>query len=194
VKLRVVAWIVVAGVFVAAVRDAWQHAEHAYTTATATITTIAGNPVFWVVVSVTVLAVVKVRTVRSVSARRTREVQEQARAVAARSRDDSPAEVWARLSRTGWHAEIEAGRLAVLSRCPDPGTGGGVLSLVADPLGRLGPVRVLVATDPATGDEVALPVPADTVHPLQAAAWTYTDPAHPVNPSPEVYADLCVRT
>jgi hypothetical protein len=118
----------------------------------------------------------------------------QVQAMPVRSRDESPAVVWARLSRTGWHAEIEAGRLAVISRCPDPGTGGGVLSLVADPLDRLGPVRVLVATDPATGDEVALPVPADTVHPLQAAAWTYTDPAHPVNPSPEVYADLCVRT
>jgi hypothetical protein len=117
------------------------------------------------------------------------------RAVAVRSRDESPAEVWARLSRTGWRAAIDAGRLVVVAGpVPDPGNPGNVLHLVADPLDRVGRVHVLVGIDPATGTEVALPVPAEMAHPLQAAAWTYTDPAHAVNPSPEVYADLTVRT
>jgi hypothetical protein len=107
----------------------------------------------------------------------------------------SPVGVWARHARTGWHAAIEAGRLAVVvGPVADPGNPGCALVLAADPTGALGDVRVLIGIDPATGTEIALPVPTDLDHPIEAAAWTYTDPAHPVNPTAEDYADLTTRT
>jgi hypothetical protein len=104
----------------------------------------------------------------------------------------SPAELFTQLEAMGWHQALATGRVRMVgSPAPDPGNPGQVLRLVEAPAGGLGDSRVLLATDPATGQVVALPVPVTITGPVEAAAWTYTDPDHEL---PITYTDLARRT
>lgn len=100
----------------------------------------------------------------------------------------------------GWDLLLAAGRLAVVSGpIPDPGNPAGLLVLVDDRTGRLGPVRVLLAINATPEPDgrrrlVALYVPHQIADALAAAAWTYDDDTHPIRVTPALYATTARRT
>jgi hypothetical protein len=118
------------------------------------------------------------------------------RATRPTSRRPSPARVWARAEATGWHHQLDTGALQPVGEpVPDPGNPGNHLLLAEHPAGDLGPIRVLLATNPADPDHpVALAVPARFTDPIAAAAWTYHDPTHPLATTPDTYTALTRRT
>jgi hypothetical protein len=107
---------------------------------------------------------------------------------------DAKAGRWEPLIRGGWLHKIS-------TSAPDPGNPGQVIAVFTDPHGLAGQPggRVLIAADgtpDADGHRRlhAVPVPPDIRDPLEAAAWTYDDPTHPVRCTPAVYAALARRT
>jgi hypothetical protein len=118
----------------------------------------------------------------------------------------SPAAEWERLARAGWHRALGSGGLVVVAGpVPDPGNPGHTLTLAEHSGGALGPTRVLLATNPAAptaptgpagavGGVVALAVPAHVGDPVQAVAWTYDDPTHPLRTTAGTIHALTRRT
>lgn len=77
---------------------------------------------------------------------------------------------------------------------PDPGNPGHTLRLADDPHRAITRGRVLLATNPANSELLALPVHPTSTDPLAAAAWTYDDPDSPVRVDAATYARLARRT
>lgn len=107
---------------------------------------------------------------------------------------DAKAGRWGPLIAGGWLHKVS-------TIAPDPGNPGQVFAVFTDPHGLAGHPggRVLIAADgtPDTDGHRrlhAVPVPPDLADPLEAAAWTYDDPTHPVRCTPAVYAALARRT
>lgn len=111
------------------------------------------------------------------------------------------ARVWAQAEQVGWIRLLAEGVLRpVCEPRADPGNPLGTRLVLAEHVtGAFGDCRVLLAVNPSPGPDgahglVAIPVPADLADPLQAAAWTYADPHHPVETTPAGYAATARRT
>lgn len=107
---------------------------------------------------------------------------------------DAKAGRWAPLIAGGWLSKVSAS-------APDPGNPGQVIAVFHDPHGVAGHPggRVLICADgtpDADGHRRlhAVPVPPDLADPIEAAAWAFDDPSHPVRCSRSVYAALARRT
>jgi hypothetical protein len=106
-----------------------------------------------------------------------------------------------RLAAAGRYVDmIQAGVLLTVDHADDPGNGDALAVLTADPLGVLTDPdgRVLLVENAPTGHGTrtihAIPVPPRLTDPIEAAAWTYDDEAHPVRVDPITYLRLARRT
>ncbi|HET9656579.1 MAG TPA: hypothetical protein VFP72_14575 [Kineosporiaceae bacterium] len=80
----------------------------------------------------------------------------------------------------------------------DPGNHDHLLVLAEDPSGMLAGFRVLICVNGTPNnngsfDVHAVVVPAGFTDPVEAAAWSYQDPAHPVQPTAKAYRSMAVR-
>jgi hypothetical protein len=80
----------------------------------------------------------------------------------------------------------------------DPGNHDHLLVLAEDPSGMLAGFRVLICVNGTPNndgsfDVHAVVVPDGFTDPVEAAAWSYQDPAHPVQPTAEAYRSMAVR-